>query len=435
MTNATLVCTCLLLAISAAVPAADPKDGLDDAFAAIEPKVIEWRRDIHENPELSNREFRTAEKVANHLRGLGFDKVETGIAHTGVVGTLIGDKPGPVIALRADMDALPVLEQTGLPFASKVRGEYKGQDVPVMHACGHDNHVAMLMGAAEVLATNRDRLAGTVVFVFQPAEEGPPGDEEGGASMMIKEGLLSGPDAPEAILGLHVWPTETGTLSYRAGGFMAAADNLQINVTGRQTHGSSPWLGVDPIYVSAQIMTAIQAIPSRQLDITRGPAVITIGSIHGGIRGNIIPDEVEMSGTIRTFDMGVRKQLHAALRSTVANIAQASGATATVTIGPSVPVTSNHPVLLGEMLPTLKWAAGEDKVIETALITGAEDFSYYQEHVPGLFLMLGVNDPGVPAGQAASNHSPLFNANETALITGVRALVGFSLDYAAATAQ
>ena len=435
MTKGTIACTCLLLALNAAVAADDPKDGLDEAFAAIEPKVIEWRRDIHQNPELSNREFRTAEKVANHLRSLGFDKVETGIAHTGVVGTLIGSKPGPVIALRADMDGLPVLEQTGLPFASAARGEYKGQDVPVMHACGHDTHVAMLMGAAEVLATNRDKLAGTVKFIFQPAEEGAPGDEEGGAALMIKEGVLSGPDAPEAILGLHAWPSTTGTLSYRAGGFMAAADNLQINVVGRQTHGSSPWLGVDPIYVSAQIMTAIQAIPSRQLDSTRGPAVITIGSINGGIRGNIIPDEVEMSGTIRTFDMGVREELHAALRSTVKNIAEASGATATVIIGPSVPVTVNHPELLRSMTPTLEWATGKGNFVEGGLITGAEDFSFFQEHIPGLFLMLGVNEPGVPAGQAASNHSPMFNAYEGALMTGVRALVGFSLDYATATAD
>lgn len=435
MRKSKIVITCLLLAASTIAVGQDPKAGLDDAFAAVEVKVIEWRRDIHQHPELSNREFRTAEKVAKHMRDLGFDKVETGIAHTGVVGTLVGGKPGPVIALRADMDGLPVLEQTGEPFASLARGEYKGQDVPVMHACGHDTHVAMLMGAAEVLATNREKLAGTVKFVFQPAEEGPPGDEEGGAPLMIKEGLLSGPDAPEAIFGLHAWPAETGTLSYRSGGFMAAADNLQINVIGTQTHGSSPWLGVDPIFVSAQIMTALQSIPSRQLDITRGPAVITIGSVHGGIRGNIIPDEVEMSGTIRTFDMGVREELHAALRSTVANIAEASGATATVTIGPSVPVTVNHPALLRTMMPTLEWATGNGKLIEGSLITGAEDFSYFQEHIPGLFLLLGVNKPGVPAGQAASNHSPFFNAHEGALMTGVRALVGFSLDYAAATAD
>lgn len=435
MRKSKTVITCLLLAAHTIAVAQDPKAGLDDAFAAVEAKVIEWRRDIHQHPELSNREFKTAEKVAKHMRDLGFDDVQTGIAHTGVVGTLVGGKPGPIIALRADMDGLPVLEQTGEPFASVARGEYNGQEVPVMHACGHDTHVAMLMGAAEVLATNREKLAGTVKFVFQPAEEGPPGEEEGGAPLMIKEGFLSGPDAPEAILGLHAWPGETGTLSYRAGGFMAAADNLQINVTGTQTHGSSPWLGVDPIYVSAQIMTAVQAIPSRQLDVTRGPAVITIGSIHGGVRGNIIPDEVEMSGTIRTFDVGVREELHAALRSTVANIAEASGATATVTIGPSVPVTVNHPALLRTMMPTLEWATGKDKLLERSPITGAEDFSYFQEHIPGLFLLLGVNKPGVPSGQAASNHSPFFNAHEGALIIGVRALVGFSLDYATATAD
>jgi amidohydrolase len=430
--NKRLILVSLLLMSCSAV-FAQGSQRLDKAFAAIEPKLIAWRRDIHANPELSNREFKTAEKVANHLRSIALDDVETGIAHTGVVGTLIGGKPGPVIALRADMDGLPVLEQTGLPFASKVRGEYNGQDVPVMHACGHDTHVAMLMAAAEVLANNRSELAGTVKFFFQPAEEGPPGGESGGAAMMIEEGVMSGEDAPEAILGLHVWPMETGTLAYRANGFMAAADNLQINVVGRQTHGSSPWAGVDPIYVAAQIMTALQAIPSRQLDVTRGPAVITIGSIHGGVRGNIIPDEVEMMGTIRTFDPGVREELHAALRNTVNSIAQASGATAEITIGPSVPVTGNDPTLLRQMMPTLKWAAGEEKVIEGNLITGAEDFSFFQQHVPGLFLMLGVNEPGVATGDAASNHSPMFNASEAALMTGVRALVGFAMEYAEAS--
>ncbi|MFT5501905.1 MAG: amidohydrolase [Woeseiaceae bacterium] len=430
----TLACFLLACLCSSAL-AQDAKSNLDDALTAVEPKLIAWRRDLHANPELSNREFKTAEKVANHLRALNIDKVETGIAHTGVVGTLVGGKPGPVIALRADMDGLPVLEQTGLPFASKARGEYNGADVPVMHACGHDTHVAMLMAAAEVLATNRADLAGTVKFFFQPAEEGPPGGEPGGASMMIEEGVLSGPNAPEAILGLHAWPMETGILAYRANGFMAAADGLQINITGRQTHGSSPWLGVDPIFVAAQVMTALQTIPSRQLDVTRGPAVITIGSIHGGLRGNIIPDEVEMTGTIRTFDPGVREELHAALRSTVHAIAEANGATANIVIGPSFPVTGNDPQLLRKMMPTLNWAAGEDKLIEGNLITGAEDFSFFQEHVPGLFLMLGVNEPGVAAGEAASNHSPFFNASEAALMTGVRALVGFAMDYAEATAD
>ena len=287
--------TLLLLIGLATAPSAlaqDAKAGLDAAFADVEPKVIAWRHDIHENPELSNREFRTAALVADHLRELGFDEVQTEVAHTGVVGTLVGGKPGPVVALRADMDGLPVLEQTGAAFASKARGEYNGQDVPVMHACGHDTHVAMLMGAAEVLANNRDQLSGTVKFIFQPAEEGPPAGEDGGAKMMIAEGVLDGPNAPEAILGLHAWPGDSGTLMYKPNGFMAAADGLEITITGVQTHGSSPWLGVDPIYVAAQITTALQGIPSRHLDVTNSPAVITIGSIHGGVRGNIIPDKV-----------------------------------------------------------------------------------------------------------------------------------------------
>ncbi|MDZ7643482.1 MAG: amidohydrolase [Woeseiaceae bacterium] len=421
-----------LLAIAVlATPALaqDAKQDLTRAFEAVEPRVIAWRRDFHEHPELSNREFRTARIVTEHLRSLGLDAVETGIAHTGVVGTLVGGKPGPVIALRADMDALPVREQTGLPFASTATGEYNGREVPVMHACGHDTHVAMLMGAAEVLAAHRDQLAGTVKFFFQPAEEGAPAGERGGAALMIDEGVLEGPDAPEAIFALHAWPGETGSLNYRSGGFMAAADNLQIAIRGQQTHGSAPWAGVDPIHVAAQVMTALQAIPSRHLDITRGPAVITIGSISGGVRGNIIPDDVTMAGTIRTFDVGVREELHARLRRTVHAIAEAAGATAEVTIDPYAPVTTNDPELLAEMLPTLEWAAGADKVKQHTPITGAEDFALFEEHIPGLYLMLGVDEPGVPANQAAPNHSPMFNAYEGALITGVRALVGLALDY------
>lgn len=402
---------------------------LDDDFARVEPLVIDWRRDIHQNPELSNREFRTAEKIATYLRELDFDLVETGIAHTGVVGTLVGGQPGPVVALRADMDGLPVREQTGLPFASTAVAEYNGNEVSVMHACGHDTHVAMLIGAATVLAENRDRIRGTVKFIFQPAEEGAPAGEEGGADLMIREGVLDGPYPPEAIFGLHVWPVPVGTLSYRSGPFMAAADGLQIIIRGRQTHGSSPWSGVDPINVAAQVMTAAQAIPSRQLDSTKGPAVITIGSIHGGVRGNIIPDEVRMDGTIRTFDAGVREELHARLRKTVNLIAEAAGATAEVIITTAAPVTVNHPVLLRQMMPSLQWAAGTDNVVEYGLITGAEDYSYYQARIPGLFLMLGVNKEGVGAGQAPLNHSPFFDANEDALMVGVRAHVGFVLDY------
>ena len=424
-----------LLGMTTVGLAQDPKDSLEDALTAVESKVIAWRHDLHEHPELSNREFRTSALVADHLRSLGFDEVKTGVAHTGVVGTLVGGKPGPVVALRADMDGLPVLEQTGSPFASKARGEYNGQDVPVMHACGHDTHVAMLMGAAQVLADNREHLPGTVRFIFQPAEEGPPAGEHGGAAMMVEEGVLDGPNPPEAILGLHAWPGDSGTLLYRANGFMAAADNLQINIVGEQTHGSSPWLGVDPIYVAAQVATAIQGIPSRHLDITNSPAVITIGSIHGGVRGNIIPDRVEMSGTIRTFDMGVREELHAKLRSIVNALADANGATAEIIIEGYAPVTGNDPELLKKMMPTLNWAAGAENVNEGTLITGAEDFSMFQEKIPGMFLLLGINDPAVPRSDRPSNHSPFFIAEDSAMMAGVRTLVGFAMDYAAANAK
>jgi len=428
-------CVSICLLVSFAVHAQESVHGLDDAFAAVEPKVIEWRRDIHQHPELGNREFRTAAKIAEHLRGLGFDDVKTGVAHTGVVGTLRGGSPGPTIALRADMDGLPVEEKTGLPFASKVRAVYNGREVGVMHACGHDTHVAILMGAAEVLADNRDKISGTVQFFFQPAEEGPPAGEEGGATLMIEEGVLDGEDAPEAIFGLHAWPARAGTINYRSGSFLAAADTMHITVKGRQTHGSSPWRGVDPIFIAGQIMMAIQAIPSRQLDITKGPAVITIGSIHGGVRHNIIPDEVEMSGTIRTFDAGERENLLAKLRRTIDSIAEAGGATATLTIESYGPVTSNDPQLLKKMMPTLEHAAGRDNVIEHPLIMGAEDFAYFQTRIPGLYMMLGVRPAHLSADEAPSNHSPLFDANEDALIIGVRTMVGLALDYAATVGQ
>ncbi len=426
------LCVFIGLLFSLAVHAEQSSHGLDDAFASVEPKVIEWRRDIHQNPELGNREFRTAAKVAEHLKALGFDEVKTGVAHTGVVGTLKGGSPGPTIALRADMDGLPVEEQTGLPFASTIKAQYNGKEVSVMHACGHDTHVAILMGAAEVLADNRDQLSGTVKFFFQPAEEGPPEGEEGGATLMIKQGVLDGDDAPEAIFGLHAWPVRAGTINYRSGSFMAAADSFNLTVKGRQTHGSSPWRGVDPIFVAGQIMMAIQAIPSRQLDITKGPAVITIGSIHGGVRHNIIPDAVEMTGTIRTFDAGERESLLAKLRRTVDSVAEAGGATATLTIRPYGPVTSNDAQLLENMMPTLELAAGRDNVIEHPLIMGAEDFAHFQGRIPGLYLMLGVRPDHLSADEAPSNHSPLFDANEDALIVGVRTMVGLALDYAGA---
>ena len=425
-TTALLLFILCSLAARADVPQAD----VAATIVALEPKVIEWRRDFHKHPELSNREFRTAKIVAEHLRQLNFDDVQTGIAHTGVVGVLHGGNTGPVIALRADMDGLPVQEQTGLPFASKAVGEYNGEEVPVMHACGHDTHVAMLMGAAEVLARHRDQLRGTIKFIFQPAEEGAPAGERGGAGLMIEEGVLDPPDAPEAIFGLHAWPVESGTLNYRSGAFMAAADSLYIRINGRQTHGSQPWSGVDPIFLAGQIMVALQAIPGRQLDITRGPAVITIGSIHGGVRGNIIPDTVEMNGTIRTFDEGVREQLHARLKSTVRNMAEAAGATADIVIDPYAPVTGNDPDLLRDMMPALEWAAGDGRVREHSYITGAEDFALFEQRIPGLYLMLGINEPGVAAGEHPPNHSPYSDAWEGALLTGVRAHVAFAMSYA-----
>ncbi|MBM4228465.1 MAG: amidohydrolase [Gammaproteobacteria bacterium] len=419
----TLLCTLFPLAHATELDAT-----LASATAAVTADVIAWRRDFHAHPELSNREFRTAEKVARHLEALGLDEIHTKVAHTGVVGVLKGARPGPVVALRADMDALPVQEPAGLPFASTVTAEYNGQQVPAMHACGHDAHTAMLMGVASVLSSLRKELPGTVVFVFQPSEEGAPPGEEGGARLMLKEGLLKLAHQPSAIFGLHVWPAEAGTLGYRLRGTMAASDRLQIRVKGRQTHGSSPWAGVDPIIVSAEIMTALQLIPSRQLDVTKSPSVITIGSIHGGVRNNIIPDEVEMQGTLRNFDEGVRAEAHQRLTRTTEAIATAAGATAEVHIHEQTVVTWNDPELTRRMLPSLEKAA-PGKVQEIPLIMAAEDFSYYQREIPGLFFFLGINEDGVAAGKAAANHSPLFKVNEAALGTGVHALAQLAVDY------
>ena len=409
--------------------AAESKSALEPAIRAVEPKVIAWRRDIHEHPELSNREFRTAKIVAEHLRALGLDDVQTEVAHTGVVGILVGAKPGPTVALRADMDALPVTERVDLPFASKVRTEYNGSEVGVMHACGHDNHVAILMGAAEVLAGARADLPGTVKFIFQPAEEGAPEGEQGGADLMVREGVLEEPAKPEAIFGLHVLPFPAAVIGYGARGMMAAADGLHIKVEGRQTHGSSPWLGADPIIVAAQIMTGLQMIPSRQLDVTKAPAVVTIGSIHGGVRGNIIPDVVEMEGTIRTFDTAMREDMLERISATAEHIAESAGAKATVTITGYAPVMFNDPALTERMLPSLRWAAGTDRVTEVNRIMGAEDFSFYQEKIPGFFFFLGVNEEGLGPCEAPFNHSPLFFANEDALCVGVRAMVAVAWDY------
>jgi amidohydrolase len=419
------------LLVTAVEPALAADRGPDPADVArridgIESQVIAWRRDLHQNPELGNREFRTSKLVAEHLRRLGLE-VRTDVAYTGVVGVLKGGLPGRVVALRADMDALPVVEQVDLPFASKVRSTYNGLDVGVMHACGHDVHTSVLMGAASVLAGVRERIPGTIVFLFQPAEEGAPAGEEGGARLMIEQGALDNPKA-EAIFGLHTWPGPPGALMYRAGGTMAGSDTLRIVVKGRQTHAAVPWRGIDPIVVASQIVLGLQTIASRQVD-SATPVVISIGRISGGVRYNIIPDEVEMAGTIRVIEPKIHEDVRERVRRTARSIAEASGATAEVEITPNAIVTYNDPELTRRMVPTLQRAAGSAGAFEAPPLMPAEDFSYYQERIPGVFFFLGINKEGVPAEAAAPNHSPLFYVNEAAMRNGVRAMVGMALDY------
>lgn len=401
--------------------------------AALEAQVIAWRRDLHQHPELGNREFRTAALVAEHLRDLGFDEVRTGVAHTGVVGLLRGGRPGGTVALRADMDALPVTEAVDLPFASKVRAVWNGEEVGVMHACGHDCHVAILMGVASILARVRAEIPGRVKFIFQPAEEMPPEGEEGGAALMIKEGALENP-TPSAIFGLHVMSRQpAGVIGYRPGPTMASSDRLKITVQGKQTHGAAPWLGVDPIVTSAQIVLGLQTIVSRTLDLNREPAVVTIGAIKGGVRENIIPDAVEMRGTIRSFDEDMRDAIHARITTLAEGIASASRATCQVCITKNYPGTRNDPVLTEQMLPTLTRVASTGprpmgiEVVPKA--TGAEDFSFFQRLIPGLFFFVGVTPPEIEPTQAYSNHSPRFVVDERGLEVGVRALANLAVDY------
>nr|WP_255775433.1 amidohydrolase [Microbulbifer sediminum] len=404
--------------------AAEPEQQLKNT----EDKVIEWRRHLHQNPELGNREFETAKYIQQHLEQLGLE-VETGIAHTGVVGLLKGGRPGPTVALRADMDALPVTEQVDLPFASKVKTQFNGEEVGVMHACGHDTHVAMLMGAAEVLAGMRDELQGNVLFVFQPAEEGAPEGEEGGAELMLKEGLFK-KYRPDVAFGQHVTSNlPTGVIGYRSGPLMASSDKFRIMVKGRQTHGSRPWGGVDPITTAAQIVMGTQTIVSRQIDITKEPAVVSFGKIDGGVRNNIIPDEVELVGTIRNFDMDNRQQIFERLKVTAENIAASTGAEADVTIYEGYPVTVNNPELTEFALPVVRQAAGEQKVMEIPKITGAEDFSFFANEVPGFYYFLGVTPSGKDPRTAPSNHSPRFYVDEAALKVGTEALTRLALDY------
>ena len=408
--------------LEAATPALARR--IDEAADRVEQAVIACRRDIHQNPELGNREFRTAKIVADKLKALGIE-TKTGVAHTGVVGTLRGGKPGRVVALRADMDALPVTEQVDIPFASKVKTTYNGQQVGVMHACGHDAHVAILLGAAEVLAAIRSEIPGTVKFLFQPAEEGAPEGEEGGAELMVKQGALEGVDA---IFGLHVTSRfPVGMVAWRPGGMMAAVDTLKIVVRGKQTHGAYPWLGVDPIVVASQIVLGLQTIPSRQLDSTVAPSVVTIGRIAGGVRNNIIPDEVEMSGTLRALDTEMQKQIHERVKRTAEQIAASAGATAKVTIDRGYPVVYNDPKLTEQIVPTLRRVAAEPSVVNPVL--GAEDFSFYQTKVPGVFFWIGTRPKNQSAEEAASNHSPLFYVDEAGLKYGVRALANVAVDY------
>jgi amidohydrolase len=408
--------------------AASLQEDFDRLADTVESKVIAWRRDIHQHPELGNRELRTSALVAAHLESLGYE-VRRNVGVTGVVAVLRGGQPGPVVALRADMDALPVTEEVDLPFASKVRTTYAGKETGVMHACGHDTHVAMLMGAAEALAAVRERLPGTVKLLFQPAEEGPPQGEEGGALLMLKEGAFDDPK-PDVVFGLHIGSMlNVGEIGYRPGPAMAAADVLRIVVKGRQTHGSAPWGGVDPIVTASQIVMGLQTIVSRQVNIAKEPAVVSIGGIDGGIRFNIIPDRVTMVGTVRTFDEALRDDIHERIRRTAENIAEAQGATAEVTIEKPYAVTVNNPALTARMLPTLNRVAGAGNVQLRDRLMGAEDFSYFAQRAPGLFLFLGGTPKGVDPATVAYNHSPRFSIDESALKLGVRTLLHLTGDY------
>lgn len=416
---------------AAAPVASDNTVVVDAAAKSLQPKVLAWRRDIHEHPELGNRETRTAAKVAAHLKSLGLEDIRTGIAHTGVTAVLRGGRPGPKLALRADMDALPVTETVDLPFSSKVKTQYNGEEVGVMHACGHDTHTAILMGVAEALAARRSELPGSVLFLFQPAEEGPPEGEEGGASLMLKEGAFRD-FKPDAVMGLHVFSTlNAGTIGYRSGPAMAASDRFVIDVIGRQTHGSRPWGGVDPVVAAADIIGSAQHIVSRRTDISRLPAVVSFGVVKGGVRYNIIPDRVELVGTIRTFDEDVRRAIFADLTRVATNVAATHGATveARVPADEGNPVTVNDPALTARMLPSLQRVAGADNVLEIPLTMGAEDFALYAQQVPGFFFFVGATPAGQDPATAPSNHSPAFFVDESALDLGLRALLAASLDF------
>jgi len=395
---------------------------------ALQTKLTAWRRHLHQNPELSNREFKTAAYIASYLRSLGLD-VKTAVGKTGVVAILKGGKPGPVIALRADMDALPVRERGNLPFASVDSGEFLGQKVPIMHACGHDAHVAMLMGTATVLASMKKDIAGTIKFIFQPAEEGAPGTEEGGAPLMIKEGVMENPKV-DVIFGMHIesW-IPAGDIQYKSGSFMAAADWFTIKVTGKSSHGSQPWLGVDPISVSTQIVEGLQNIVSRQMDLTKAPVVITVGKFHGGVRNNIIPEECIMDGTIRTLDSKMQTEVHQRIKRTAEKIAEASNAKAEVSFDTKTLVTYNNPELVEKMIPSLQTAAGKQNVRAMEWVTGAEDFSYYGTKAPAFFFYIGGMPRGNDAAKAPPHHTPDFMIDDSQLFVGVKTFCQLVFDY------
>ena len=419
----------LLVLLSVTAQKKDLQALIDAAADKIEPKTIAWRRDFHEHPELGNREFRTAKIVADHLRSLGLE-VKEGVGKTGVVGILRGALPGPVIGLRADMDALPLVERTPVPFASTVKTTYNGQEVGVMHACGHDSHVAIMMSVAEVLAGLKKELRGTVKFIFQPAEEGPPAGEEGGAALMIKEGVLDDPKV-DVMFGLHIGSAvEVGQIKYRSGGTMAASDWFTIKVKGKGSHGSQPWGGIDPVVVSAQIIEGLQTIVSRQTELTKDAAVISVCVINGGVRSNIIPESVEMTGTIRTLDTAMQNDIHERIRRTATKIAESAGATAEVTIDNKTLILYNDPALVKKMLPSLQKAAGTENVSWMDALTGAEDFSFFGAKVPSMFFFLGGMQKGQDPRTAFPHHTPDFYIDESGFKLGVKAFCTLVFDYA-----
>ncbi|MDG2275755.1 MAG: amidohydrolase [Flavobacteriaceae bacterium] len=426
MKHAIIFCFSLLTIGSAFGQKNDEKiSKLSDKIAQ---KVIEWRRHVHPNPELSNREFETAKYIETHLRNLGIS-VQTGVAKTGVVGILKGKKPGKVVALRADIDALPVTERNDLPFKSNVRSTYNGKETGVMHACGHDSHVAILMGVAEVLSQMKSDIHGTIKFIFQPAEEGAPKGEEGGAELMVKEGVLKNPDV-DAIFGLHIAAgLDAGKITYKSGGIMAAAQSYQINVKGKQAHGSRPWASVDPILASVQIINGLQTIISRESELTKEGAVITVGMMNAGIRSNIIPENATIVGTIRTLDYGMQDFINKRMKEMVPDIAKAFRAEATIEIDKGYPITFNHLELTSQMLPTLQRIASKENVLEIDAITGAEDFSFFQQKIPGLYFFLGGKALDVKPEEAAGHHTPDFMLDESGFVLGVKTLSALALDY------